>query len=330
MKLKHIFLGLVITGVGLAGCDEISQPLIVKQTNSSLPSTPPTFRDSSTNYNVYKVLLDDCMGHLCPNCPSAVHTGDGLIAPANPLSSQIVLMEDNIGGFAVAGPVAGTPDSAFRKDYTSVVGNIWGTILFNATTVGFPFGMINRRGYTNASQTVADELYPNWQDTIQSLLLANPTPQVTINIHDSCWVPQRIIGVEFQVTFKTAFPTGSYLLETLIIQDSIIDWQKDNGSSSQFDTNFVHRNVLRGAFGNNTGGLTAGVAIPTSVSSVSGGTWTSYQTYDFVRGENGKAGGIGINPPWNMAHCYIVAFVYNSPNNASPYQVVQAEMIKVE
>jgi len=329
MKLKNIYLTLVIVlVVALASCDEVSQPLKSTQTNSSLPNTPPTFRDSSTNYNVSKVLLEDCMGHLCPNCPPAVIVGDGLIAPSNSLSSHIVLMEDNIGGFTAVGPVTGLPDSAFEKDYRSVIGNAWGTILFDANTVGYPFGMINRRGYTNSSQSVTDMLFPNWQDTIQNILLA--TPQVTINIHDSCWVPQRIIGVELQVTFKTAFPTGTYLLQTVIVQDSIIDWQKDNGSSSQFDTNFVHRNVLRGAFGNNSGGLTAGVSIPTSVSSVAGGTWTSYQTYDFERGENGKAGGIGINPPWNMSHCYIVAFVYNSPSNAAPYQVVQAEMIKVE
>lgn len=330
MKLTHIFLVMANGFIVFAGCDKITQPLIPKQLNSSLPNTKPTFTDSSTNYNVYKVLVDDCMGHLCPNCPPAVLVGDGLIAPSNPLSSQIVLMEDNIGSFADTGTYVGLPDSALRKDYTSVVGNSWGTKLFNKNTVGYPFGMINRRGYTNSSQTVTDMLYGNWQDTIQSLLAANRQPQVTINIHDSCWIPDRIIGVELQVTFKTAFPTGTYLLQTLIVEDSIFDWQKDNSSASNFDTNFLHRNVLRGAFGNNTGGLVAGVSIPTSVSSIAGSTWTSYQTYDFVKGENGKAGGMGYNPPWNMAHCYIVAFVYNGPSNATPYQVVQAEMIKVE
>ncbi len=155
--------------------------------------------------------------------------------------------------------------------------------------------------------------YGNWTDSIQTQITNNSQPSVTITIHDSCWTSPRIIGADFRVNFKKTL-TGTYLLEACIIEDSIIDWQKDNASSSGADTNFVHRNVLRGSF-DYTG---TGNAITSATTA--GSTWTSFQTYDFTKGENGKAA------HWNMAHCYIVAFVYNSTTK----QVVQAEQIKLE
>ena len=76
--------------------------------------------------------------------------------------------------------------------------------------------------------------------------------------------------------------------------------------------------------GNNTGGNVWGTVIPSTVTSTAGSSWSTFQTYDFNKGENGKAAN------WNMAKCYIVAFVYNASTNTTPYVVVQAEMIKVE
>jgi len=291
-----------------AGCDEIAHPLIQKQVYSNLPTTPPAYRDSSTNYNVYKVLLEDAMGHTCSNCPLAVYAGDAIIAPSNSLSSQTVLLEENIGGYADTVTLSGYPNYAFKKDYRCEAGNNW---LSKFTINLFPWGMINRAGYPSNMFVV----YGNWSDSVTSQISKNPLPSVTINIHDSCWTSPRIIGAEFQLTFKKAL-TGNYLLETLIMEDSIIDWQLDNSVAYGADSLFVHRNVLRGSFDL----VGTGITIPSTASSVVNGSWTSYQTYDFVKGENGKAAS------WNMAHCYIVAFVYNQSN----YEVVQAEMVKIE
>src|SRR6185312_1596191 len=317
MKFKHIFFASLFAAIIFSGCDKISQPLVSEQQNGVLPHTSPTYRDSSAtsgpaSYLQYKVLLEDCMGHLCSNCPPAVYAGDALIAASNPLSSHIVLIEENMGHYADVTTIQGLPDSAFSKDYSCVAGNAWLT-QFNITL--FPWGMVDRSNAPNNLFVI----YSNWQDTVQQLVTNNPTPSVTINIHDSCWVPQRIIGATFQVTFQKAFPANNnYLLEAVIIQDSIYDWQADGNSN---DNNFLHREVLRGAFDVNG----KGYQIPQSVSSTVNGTWTAFKTYDFLKGEDGKAAG------WNMAHCYIVAFVYGSSSNAkAPDQVLQAEMIKVE
>ncbi len=115
MKLKSIFLGILIAAWSLSGCDVIKNPLLVKQQNSVLPNTPPAFTDSSTTAGTFKVLLEDCMGHTCSNCPPAVYTADGLIAPSNPLSSHVVLMEEHMGAFADTVTYSAYPDSTFQE-----------------------------------------------------------------------------------------------------------------------------------------------------------------------------------------------------------------------
>jgi hypothetical protein len=310
MKLKNIFSAIVIAAFYLSGCDEIANPIIVKQSSSSLPNTPPTYLDSSTNYKVYKILLEDCTAHKCPNCPPAETEAVTLLTSS--IGPQIVFMEDNMGTLAGTTPVTGYPSYAFSRDYVCVADSNW-NILFGIAAIGLPAGMIDRMGYPNNM----DYQYSNWQTNIQSLITSNPSAAVSIDIHDSCWVPQRILGAEFKVTFNQAL-TGTFLLETAIVEDSIIDWQLDNALLYGADSLFDHRDVLRGSFDLNGVGTT----IPATTS---GSTWTSYQTYNFNTGENGRAAG------WNMSHCYVVAFIYNSPNNTTtPYQVVQAEMIKME
>lgn len=312
MKLKNIGWGILIATIALSGCDEVVAPLKEKQITSSLPSTPPTYIDSSSNYKVYKVLLEDCTAHKCGNCPPAGAEAETLLASA--LGPQIVFMEDNMGALANTIPIGGYPSYAFSRYYVCEADSAW-NVLFGIAAIGLPNGMINRMGYPSSMAYQ----YSNWQTTIQGLVTANPSPTATIDIHDSCWVPQRILGTEFQVHFNKTL-TGNYLLVTGIVQDSIIDWQLDNGTVYGADSLYNHHFVLRGTF--DLAGT--GIAIPSSKTNADS-TWTSYQTYDFTKGEYGKAAS------WNMAHCYIVAFVYGSPNNTTtPYQVVQAEMIKME
>jgi len=319
MKFKNIFWRILTIAITFSSCDVITNPILPHQQNSTLPNAPPTYRDSSTSAYTYKLLLEDCMGDLCSNCPSAAAIADTLISPTggNPNYAQVIMMEDQMGFDAIpTNSYSGAPSYAFTTDYRSAAGNAW-CIMFGINADGYPTGLINRLG------SAKNITYLNWQDSV-SKIIQRTTQSVVINIHDSCWVPQRIIGVEFQLTFLKPL-SGNYSLETLIVENHIVSWQVDQYVNGGFDSTFVHSNVLRGAFGNNAGGLPWGTAIPNTTP---GSTWTSYQTYDFNKGENGNAaGGTSANPtPWNMANCYIVAFVFNSQT----YQVIQAEMIKVE
>src|ERR1700679_1109014 len=130
MKLKNILGILLVASVAFSACDEIANPVIQKQRNSSLPNRIPDFIDSSAtsgtySYLNYKVLVEDCMGHTCSNCPPAVYAGDALIASSYAHVGRVVLMEENMGNFADTTTYSQYPDSAFRKDYTSEAGNHW-------------------------------------------------------------------------------------------------------------------------------------------------------------------------------------------------------------
>jgi hypothetical protein len=319
MNYNKVLFGLLISGITFSGCDKITNPIKVVETNGTLPNTPPTYIDSSTNYKTYKLLLEDCTGHLCGNCPRAALIGDSLI-DEGALKYNIIMMQDNLGFDAPPPGVDGAPElpaghspSAFLVDYRCQASDDWQT-LFNFQI--FPNGMINRRDYTSTSPGNVAQNYTTWLDSIRALLIPLPSPMVEINIHDSCWVPQRIIGMSIQINVVTPLQ-GAYMMEQVIVEDSIQDWQLDFllPEINEYDSVYMKRNTLRGAINFNSWGD----PIPTSVTS--GATsYTRYYTYNFKTGENGKAAG------WNMAHCYIVAFVYNQ----ATYQVVQAEMIKVE
>lgn len=337
MKLKHLFLPLLFATIAFPACDKISNPLLPTLQNSLLPNRKPDFEDSSATsgpytYKQYKLLLEDCMGDQCSNCPAAVAIADTLISPTgNPTHyGQVVMMEENMGFDATPNTaVAGAPSYAFATNYTSIIGNFWNQKYF--PFIAYPAGMINRRDWTSGSPLLVDQNYNAWKDTVNTLLGSNSQPVIYIDIFDSCWVKERIIVADFKLTGLTSLPTlpagSTYNLITLIVESPIISWQEDEFVAGGFDPTFSHTNVLRGAFGNNQGGLTGGVVIPDSVV-YNQRTWTSRQTYDFTHGENGNAGGIGNSngPEWNMANCYIVAFVYNT----NTLEVLQTEMIKIE
>lgn len=307
------FTNLILIGLVLFtfSCDHVSNPVNPARNNGTLPSTPPSFIDSSTNYKIYKLLLEDCCGHLCGNCPLAAIESD-TIRTAFP--NQIIVMQENMNTtFAAPGTCPLCPNGNFSADYRSAAGNEWDTY-FGIDVPGLPEGMVDRVHYSAAGNSSVDIEWPNWRNIVDSLLQYNSIPKVTINILDSCWVSQRIIGVRIKVNVPFSL-TGSYYLEPVIVEDSIIDWQEDYYPSPQCISNYVRRYTLRGAFNMNNWGD----SIPTSVTS-NAGTFTKYYIYNFTTGENGKAAG------WNMKNCYIVAFVYNSIK----YDVLQAEMIKVD
>jgi len=318
MKLKNIFFAGLIAIIGLSGCDEVANPIKPTQLASILPTTPPAFIDSSvstgsSSYLQYKMLLEDCTGHLCTNCPTAAANAETVLI--SPIGHQVVFMEDNVGFDAVPEDSGnGARPGAYSTDYRCMAGNKWCT---DFKVNQFPWGMTNREGAPGSTFVL---YIANYVDSCNTIVGRNTPggPAVTIDIHDSCWTSPRIIGATFKLHFYKTLAGGSgdsYLLQACIVEDSIEDWQVNNGVN---DSTYWKRNTLRGTFDL----VGTGITIPNTNA---GTSWTSFQTYDFTKGENGKAAG------WNMAHCYIVAFVSAGASNAtSPYEVIQAEMIKME
>lgn len=310
MKLKNILLGLLVAVIAFSGCDKISNP-IISSSNGTVPISKPSYINISdttgaSSYKNYKMLLEIIGGHLCTNCPFAQTDAEAILN--SPIGGQVVFIQDETGpesSTSAANIPPGAPAGSFQVDYQCVADSTWYLNIFGSP-LAFPMGIVNREApKTNVN-------YSNYQDSCSKIITRNTSPAVTIKIQDSCWTTNpRFVAANFTLHFLKPRP-DSLALETLIVEDSIADWQD---SANHYKPYYMHRNTVRGAFGNNKGGSVYGVPIFRSTTDT-----TIYQTYDFTGGEYGKAAG------WNMEHCRIVAFVYNQRT----YEVVQAEMIKVE
>jgi len=263
------------------------------------------------------------MGHFCTNCPSAVSAAESILN--GPHGKQVVSMEVNVGFDAdTAGEVGaplvapGLPDTAYKVDYTTTAGTAWDATLVNSTNLGVPQGMVNRIYYNG--NWGEDIQYSNWGTVVDSIVA---TPQLaSITMIDSCWIKQQIFGTQVTVALKNAPKANfSYYLQMLVVEDSVLDWQTSGGSSIQY---FVHRFVLRSAINGSWGDAISfnGANIPV----------TKYYAFNSAKFRyNGSA---ITTPPavpaslLNMAHCYVIAFLYQRSNGGpNDYYVLQAQIL---
>jgi len=313
----------VILLLVFASCDKISNPIIQTTKYSALPNTPPDHITQTTDTAITKILLEDYMGHFCTNCPSAVTAAENILK--SPQGPQVVSMEVNVGFDAdTAGEVGaplvppGLPDTAYKVDYTTTAGTAWDNALVNSNTLGVPQGMVNRIYYDG--NWGEDIQYSNWGTVVDSLAA---TPQLaSISMVDSCWIKQQIFGTQVTVALKNSpTPNYSYYLQMVMVEDSVLDWQTSGGTSIQY---FVHRFVLRSAINGSWGDAITFSAANTPV--------TKYYTFNSSKFRY-NAGPMSTPPVvparlWNMAHCYVIAFLYQRSNGgAHDYYVLQAQIL---
>lgn len=315
------FIGIVFL-ISASSCDKIDNPVIQKAGNATLPNTPPDHTNKTSDSTLHKALLEDYMGHFCTNCPAAIAEAENLLAGAN--GNKIVMMEVNVGVFAdTAGepggilPPPGLPATAYKIDYRTQAGNDWDARFISSGTLGLPQGMVDRVYYSGPG--TPDIQYANWGTVIDSIVATPQTASITMA--DSCWYSKQVFGAAITTTLKNApAPGTSYYLEAVLVEDSIYDWQTNGGTAVQY---FLHRNVLRTALNGSWGdSLSLSAGVPA----------TKY--YAFTSPKFSYNGAAITTPPqvppdhWNMAHCYVLAFLYQR-NSSAPanYYVLQAQIL---
>jgi hypothetical protein len=315
MKTAASYLIGIIFIITLHSCDKIDPPYQVQSSKGivyinhtdSLTFNGDTLAfgpDNSTPFK--KVLAEDYTGHLCGNCPYAgVYLNDTLRNLYYP--DNLLVISVHAGFFAGPCPGNGTspcpgtsaPPGAFAKDYTNPAGNDWDNF-FGVSALGNPNGMIDRIGYPGNQVKAVD----TWRANVQSE--ANLTPESTVRILTSYNVATRELGVAVQTKFLSS-KTGTYKLEVVITEDSIVDWQEWYAPNPiQYDSAYIHRHVLRGAINGSFAGAIA-------EGTIAGGTI-------FLSGFSTT-----LQSAWNAAHCKAVAFLYDDAN----YRVLQVEEAKV-
>ncbi|UPT67776.1 MAG: Omp28 family outer membrane lipoprotein [Sphingobacteriales bacterium JAD_PAG50586_3] len=249
-------------------------------------SEKPTGNGSDTGA-VRRILIEDFTGQKCGNCPRAAETIESL---KGIYGDRIVTYGIHAGFFAVPS----TGGTKFLTDYRTPDGDIIDQF-FGNSAAGLPNGLINR---SNAGGSYIQS-YSNWGSLVGQMLNAEPDARIKINNTYNSTTRQVSTTINTSILNNL---NGNYKLCVVVTEDSIVGWQKDyqlNPTDIEF---YTHRHVYRGAM-NTAWGTDIGTG-----SLVEGDTYTG--SFNMT-----------LNPAWDAAHCYVVAYVYN----ASTKEVVQVE-----
>jgi hypothetical protein len=193
------------------------------------------------------------------------------------------------------------PTQKYVYDFrTTVAQDIDG--YFGVSSIGLPNGLVNRKSF--GGSTVVG--YTTWTTHVGTEL---STPQVVDIQLKNFWTPADSSICSFYFVEGMADLTSNYKIGMYLVEDSIIQWQKDYNLPSPYDIQFyVHRHILRASLNGSWG-----TKINDGSPIISGG--------EYIDGYS-----IKIDPSkWDIDHLYVVAFVYD----AATYEVLQAEEQKV-
>ncbi len=247
-----------------------------------------------------KVLAEDYTGTLCGNCPYAGEKLNDTIKPG--YGDRLIVISVHSGFFANPCPAGFAcpptrPAGALETDFRTEIGNEW-DVLFGNSNAGNPNGLIDRMDYpTSHIKTPAV-----WAAKVQARSQLAPSFALRIQrIYDATSKKLKV-AVQSRVIGSQA---GSYKLQVVLTEDSIIDWQYWYPPvTPASDPHFLHRSVLRAGVNS-----TFGEEISTG----------GFSNGDLVlKGYNST-----IDPSWTEKNLRIVAFIYD----ATTYEVKQVEEV---
>ena len=284
-------------------CDNINTPVQPKIAVNSGEECPDEIFSSNSN-PIRKILVEDYTGHTCGNCPAAALIIQNSILPVH--ADQVIPIAVHAGA-TFAKPLS----APYASDFRTSAGDNYDSF-FGISALGNPNGMINRIHYNSSSKTHVKSK-EKWVALCDSLTQVDPVADIQIkNVYDNS---TQKVCIHIETTFLTNL-NGKYNLVVLLVQDSIVDAQKNYTASPTDVLNYTHRHVLRdpinGADGN-------GEEIIGDTTNIINGK-TVYKKYQYEIAASYKNIACDIN------QCYVVAFVYNT----STYEVIQAEEKKIK
>ena len=266
----------------LSGCDIIDMPKGA-QAGPVHPGSGVTRR----------VLLEDCTGHLCPNCPEAADIADGL---KDVYGDRLVIVAVHMIA-AYAAPQPPLDDGKYDVDFRTEAGYAYEQ---NFNINGLPKGLVNRTPYSNQVPIPRS----SWSSAVAQLIDLPASIDLlvdTLNYNSAANTVTATVKAAVLNTVPAPQNLTIYLTES-----HIIDWQLDNRllPGDPNSPNYEFNHVLRGAL-NSTWGE---AFIPANAQA--GDTLETTFTYPL---------------PTNVlvpANCSLVAYVYNNAG-AQQYEVQQ-------
>lgn len=275
MTIKNkIFIGskFLIILLLLFSCDIIEEPFMEKNDDGQV-----------TTENPQKVLLIDFTGHTCKSCPKAHQSIEQL---QGLFGGRIVPIAFHLGYFAK--PMT---SGKFTTDFRTPEGTLLEKYF---DFVSFPIGTVQT---LNKDQL---QPYAAWPAAVSAGISGDAPIKIEID-------PEYLAGLgaiagHIHVTALQAV-SGQVNLAVYLVEDSIVDWQKDEDFDPMDIPDYVHNNVFRtsltGLWGQpvgNADGLAKGFTIETQLAKL-------------------------LNPAWKIQNCTLVAFVYREDTK----EIIQVE-----
>lgn len=273
---------LLFAGVLLSsGCDFVDLP----KGDQAAPAPPPSGTVTR------RVLLEDCTGHTCNNCPDAARIAQTL---KGIYGDDLVLISVHMTE-TFAAPVLPLGDDYYDTDFRTPEGNQYEQTFQIAA---LPTGLVSRKPWNNNIRVSRF----SWASAVPALLGTPADMDVWVDsLHYDSNTHQ--VHAVVKVACLNAI-TGDHSLTVSLTEDHVIDWQTDAAANPPDVQNYEHHDVLRG----NLNG-TWGEAVITG-SAAAGDTLTKTFAYTLPASV--------VTP----ANCALVAYVYSSAG-ADQYEVKQ-------
>jgi len=262
-------------------CDTIDGKFI--EDNNSLCG------DASLPVPIKKVILEDYTGFRCGNCPRAAEK----IEELSPVyCDHIIPVSIHVGYFA-------TPSgSTYTSDYRTPEGTAYNDY-FGSESAGLPVGMVNRTEFNGKKLLAHDD----WSAAI--LAQINQAPKLDIIINPEYLPDDSSFNLKIETGFLKTI-SQKLMLNIWLVEDSIIDWQKDYDAKPQDIEGYIHNHLFRESLTDIWGSELSGNT-----------TQNSFINSDF----SGK-----LNNKYKPNEIYIVAFVAVKESR----EILQASMKKLK
>lgn len=248
--------------------------------------TPP---EDSSSVQTQHVLLEDFTGHTCGTCPPAAKKAEEL---KGIYGDRLIVVTTHLGDFALP---QNNPDSSFYYDFRTPAGNEMDA--YYQIGMGVPRGMVNRIKYNDKLLLGRND----WSSAISALL--TDTASISMAITKSYNESTRKLDIEVNAEY-IKWGTALDKLVIYLVEDSIINWQRDYAATPEDIPDYVHRHVLRKAITPTFGEPLSSVPI------APGSTFT--KTYSLT-----------LSSEYKDRHCEIIAFIHNGNEDKNIYQAVE-------
>jgi thiol-disulfide isomerase/thioredoxin len=287
MQRIRLFLLITLFTGALISCDKIESPYVTQSAIDTSGNVPP-----NQDTVIRKILIEDFTGHTCGNCPKATTTATQL---QSIYGKKLIVVAVHSGHFAATQT---NSNGSFSTNFKTAAGDAYNDF-WKVDLSGNPNGLVNRAKILENKFIVGPTAWGTAIETIKNIL-----PDVKMSV--SLVYDPTSRSLNTTVTSKALNNiSGKYNLVLYLVEDKIVDWQKDYSLSNSNVADYLHRHVLRDNINNTWGDEIITSTLVKGDSIVK--TYTSYL----------------LNPAWKADDCSVIAYL----RNIETQEIIQVEEV---